>query len=345
MNSILFTFTAVRGTSYLHKEAKGFRPEDKDQLDGEIAWFTASMEDNDTLGEQFIARQKLRYANNPDAYAIRIKGEYRELAGRRIFGDAIPKIHVRPPIKSVWFRNRGLPTKVLPVEVPRIDLWAMPMKYHTYVIGSDVADGLSDGDFSTAHVICLETSEVVARLQCKIMPGPFATQLAFLGWFYNTAKINWEMNYEGANIYDRLSLMRYPNMAMRESFSGRVEDTLKMYGFRTSDGNAKHAIIGELREALCDGRLRLKDELTLNELKEFGYIRKDPGRGHLRGIAALVGHDDLVMSLAIAWYTTRQVTPSRLIDRGDDNFGDRLEKETLERMRSEERLRRRAFSV
>jgi hypothetical protein len=102
--------------------------------------------------------------------------------------------------------------------------------------------------------------------------------------------------------------MHYPRVCIRESFAGKIQSRLQQVGFRTS-GDSKHAIIQDLRDALGDGILVMPDALTFEELTEFGYLKKDRGNAKARGLGALKGHDDLVMSLAIAWYTTRFAGP------------------------------------
>ena len=308
----LIAATLVEASPFLFEIAEGFPAHLKDKIDDfdqsrtSVAWFSAGMDDNPTLTEDYKAHVRHVLRKDPDMLKIRYYGEPTELAGQRIFREILGDVKkaVRPAKEHYWFTGKGIPENVADNAMLRVDVYDRPRPHMRYVMATDLAEGLIDGDWTTCHVICVDTSSVVAKFKGRIEPGPWGKILAWLGYWYNTAVINWEHNMQGAAVEDRLNQMHYPNRAPRYSFAGRQEKALKQFGFRTT-GESKHAIIQDLRDALGDGVLVMPDQETYDELANFGYLRKEAGTARLRGLGALTGHDDLVMSLAIAWFTTR----------------------------------------
>ncbi len=308
----LITATLIEASPFLFDIAEQFPEEARNNMEGfgpiKVSWFNATMYDNPTLPESYIQRMEYLLRKSPEMRAIRIMGEPTELAGLRIFKEALPIVRpqISEPSAHYWFTDDGRPRAVSDNELWQWDVWELPRPNMRYVIGADLSEGGVDGDWTAAHVICADTSSVVAKFRGKIEPGPFGRYLAYMGWWYNTAVLNWEFNMQGAAVKDRLTQVRYPNLAMQESFSGKVKSGLSQYGFRTT-AQSKHAIISDLRDSLGDGMLVMPDQETLSELQDFGYIRKDRGGARFKGMGVLPpgDHDDMVMSLAISWYTTR----------------------------------------
>ena len=342
-SQLLMTFTAVKGTTFMHDELGGFdearrnalENDPNDKIGGQIAWFTAKMEDNDTIPRDFIEWRKQSLRRDPDMYAIRMEGKYVELGGKRIFqANCLKRSEeaLRNPLETYWFNERGTPHRVQSHVPHLIEVYEYPSAKQEYAIGSDISSGGVDGDWTTAHVLDLRTGKIVCKARLKIDPFEWGKNLAFLGKWYNAAWINWEMNHEGAAVLNGLRVMGYPKLVKRESFAGKIHTQLDQWGFQTS-GNSKHTIIHRLQAELSEGHILCPDKETIEELRNFGYIRKDPGNSRFRGMAAMSGHDDLVMSLAITCYTASRVQSSGKME-PEKNFGDLLEEETLRRMKS-----------
>ena len=184
-----------------------------------------------------------------------------------------------------------------------------------YVVGADVAEESSEGDFSCAQVLRHDTLEQVAIWHGHIAPRRFALELADLGYFFNTAYMVCEFN--GCGAVTCVSLQNdlvYPKMYWREPFDRMVGSvSVERPGFLTSSRTKKFVLDGLANSlwdvAHDDGHhgLRLHDEETVRELLayEHNYTRygasaygAPPGK-----------HDDRVMALALAVEGCRQFQP------------------------------------
>jgi len=337
--------TPVRGSQSMDNEFNGFRESERGAIDGKVAWFSASVEDNDTLPKEFIEEQKRRYKNDPDMYKIRVLGQFVNLRGRHIFADAIEFLESRKAPAKEWLRFGPSGSPFFSKEhVPLSwDLWRRPIPGRKHVIGADLSEGGLLGDYTAAFVLDVDSGEIIARFHGKIEPGPFGRELAFCGHFMGNATLNWEMNMQGAAVLDRLRQMHYPRLALRESFGGRVKTAIQTYGFRT-DHNSKHAIITNLQDGLKDGLLLIPDHDTIEELANFGYLRKEESTSKTVGMGALDGHDDLVMALAITWYTGRRFAMSGRAPDPEKSFDEQLFEEALEEVSGQKKRRPSIFS-
>jgi hypothetical protein len=326
----------VESSPFLFEVAEGFPESLKNQEAGYVSWFTAGMEDNPTLPQDYIEHAKKTLKKDPDMFKIRVQGIPTELQGKRIFRDCLEPTRKRlcDPIGYYWFNERGFPIQVSESDLLRLDVYDIPRPHLRYVIGADLAEGGLSGDWTTCHVICVDNSTVVAKLKGKIEPGPFGKYLAWIGYWYNTATLNWEFNMQGAAVKDRLDQMRYRHVAIRESFSGRIDKVLNQVAFRTS-GDSKHVVISDLRDSLADDVLVVKDRETYEELLNFGYLKKNAEWSRFKGMGALSGHDDLVISLAIAWYTTRFAQGPRK-SKIQKTWGEELEEYTIRKLKREQ---------
>lgn len=329
----LLTLTPVNGTQFMWDEFGGFREDDFEVMDGEMSWFTASMEQNDTLPEDYIKRMKHQFRNDPDMYAIRIEGKYVNMRGRCLFSSVVSRMReeAQPAKERIRFNSDGKqrPTEM---ETECWEVWKRPEPGHQYVIGADLAEGGLEGDYTAAFVLDTDLAEVVAKYHGKSEPGPFGRELVYCGRWFNKAIINWEMNMQGAAVLDRMREMQYPRLALRNSMGGRVKTQLQTYGFRT-DRHSKPTIIENLRDALADEMLYVPDLETIDELGHFGYLRKGQASGGNLGMGALSGHDDLVMALAIAWHTAKKNTRISRAPEVPKNFGDELEEMVIKESR------------
>jgi len=179
-----------------------------------------------------------------------------------------------------------------------------------YVIGADIAEAVSDGDFSCAQVLRHDTLEQVAVWHGKTPPLVFADELENLGYWYNTAHITPEFAGIGSvtcmALYDSLL---YPNLYVRERLNvlGGKTSPLRP-GFVTSGTTKKH-ILDNLAMLLYDDEITIWDPATIRELQDFEF---NYGRSGIAAYAAREGrHDDLVMALALAVEGARQYVVPR----------------------------------
>lgn len=186
-----------------------------------------------------------------------------------------------------------------PIERKGLDrnvwIWKYPLAENKYVISADVARG--DGkDFSTFHVIDLNTGEVVAEYRGKIAPDRFGDLLNEFGLMYNKALLCPENNTYGFATIIRLRDLNYPKMYYQKSSAVYIGDYIPpgntdTAGFSTS-GKSRGLILTKLEELIRNKQIITYSSRFYDELKTF--VWQD------NRVAAMKGeNDDLVMSLAI----------------------------------------------
>lgn len=185
-------------------------------------------------------------------------------------------------------------------------VYTAPKEGGVYAIGADVAEGLADGDWSTAFVLDCRTGEQVASVRCRCPEAEFAERLAWLGKLYNRALLAPEVNNHGHAVVSHLvRVLGYPNLYQREDLDARGVRSRKP-GWLTSSAT-KPVLVTELAKALRDRGLRLADPETL---AEFAAYEHKSGGGYGAPDAA-GAHDDLVMAAGIAWQVRAQALAAR----------------------------------
>lgn len=170
-------------------------------------------------------------------------------------------------------------------------IWGGVEDKGVYVIGADVAEGLSYGDYSSAHVINAETFEVVGHWHGHIAPDIFGSMLAILGEFYNNALIGVENNNHGLTTLKALQNAGYKNIYRQRKLGVVRPSPTETLGWRTTS-TTKPLMIDELAAVIRDNSLVIYCHKSIAELRLF--VRKQNGR--MSGSP----HDDRVISLAIA---------------------------------------------
>ena len=187
-----------------------------------------------------------------------------------------------------------------------IEIYETPNIYQ-YCIGGDTAG--EGSDWFTGHVLNAKTGKQVARLRHQMDEDLYVRQMYCLGYWYNhknnrtgiikPALMCIESNFSS---YPNKELVRlgYSNLFVRtkeDKFSGVMD---KSYGFRTTSVT-RPVIIAELVKIVRESVELLNDKLTLEEMLTF--VKNEKGRPEAQQGA----HDDLVMGLAIAYYSRNQV--------------------------------------
>lgn len=247
------------------------------------AWYDAKARDLE--GREWQLHQE--YPNSEDEAFIK--------SGRPVFDvDALAKMATEVP--TVGFLDAVQGSHKAPgfVKAPNqpLSIFEMPKMGKKYVIGADVAEGLAHGDFSSAHVIRVDTGQVVAVWHGRVDPDVFGDKiLAELGYFYFGALIGVEVNNHGLTTCKALQRDRYPKVYYRRVVDTAFRSQQKMIGWRT-DVKTKPLMIDELARALRDGAIDLRCTFTIAELRT--YVRDDAGK--MQGSP----FDDRVISLALA---------------------------------------------
>lgn len=177
---------------------------------------------------------------------------------------------------------------------------------HGYVIGADFA---RLNDFSVFTVVDLNTGEVARQDRVNIVA--WAQQLAHLKEVsreYGNALVVADVTGLGDPLVEMLSAQGVPVEAVRFS-------SLQI----------KEALISKLSLGIQYKKITmLDDEDTRKEFRSFVYTRTESGQ--LRMAAAGAGHDDRVISHALAWskVPSEFITPAEQIEKGSaffDQFG------------------------
>jgi hypothetical protein len=167
-----------------------------------------------------------------------------------------------------------------------------------YLMVADVARG--DGeDFSTFHIIKLETVEVVGEYQGKPTPDMFANMLNQVGREFGGCMLVVENNNIGYTVLDKLVEYEYPNLyySIKSTHEYIEQHQAEAHhsavpGFSTSM-KTRPLIIAKLEEFIRNKLIKLYSSRTVNEMKTFIWRNGKP--------QAMKGyHDDLIMALAIA---------------------------------------------
>ncbi len=177
-----------------------------------------------------------------------------------------------------------------------IKIYETPRPYTPYVVGGDTAGDGSDN--FTGQVINNLTGNQAAVYKNQFDEDMYAEQMYCLGKHYNYALESIETNFSTYPV-KILTRLGYTNQFVREredTFTGSVA---KAYGFRT-DKLTRPSAIAELVKIVRESVDLINDMDTLNEMLTF--VRNEKGRPEAKEGA----HDDLIMALAIAYYSRGQ---------------------------------------
>ena len=177
-------------------------------------------------------------------------------------------------------------------------IWEEYQKDATYLISADVARG--DGkDYSTFHVIKIETNEVVGEYQGKLTPDIFSGILYDAGKEYGDCMIVVENMAAGHTVLDKLVEREYPNIYYSyKSTHEYVDQVTAEYsnsavaGFTTSS-KTRPLIIAKMEEFIRNKLLTIYSTRLLEEMKTFIWHNGRPQ-------AMRKYNDDLVMACAIS---------------------------------------------
>ncbi|WP_211749917.1 PBSX family phage terminase large subunit [Paenibacillus sp. Marseille-Q4541] len=186
--------------------------------------------------------------------------------------------------------------KWIPADDGYIKVFELPQSRIPYVIGGDTAGDGSDN--FTGQVINNVTGKQVAVYKNQFDEDLYAEQMYCLGRYFNSALISIETNFSSHPV-KVLMRLGYRNMYVREredTFTGSVT---KAYGFKT-DKLTRPSAIAELVTVARENIHLINDMDTLNEMLTF--VRNEKGRPEAKEGA----HDDLVMALAIGYYSRGQ---------------------------------------
>ena len=169
-------------------------------------------------------------------------------------------------------------------------IYKEPLPGKKYVIGGDVAEGLTTGDYSVASVVGFD-KEIKALYVGHIEPDDFSKLIRVLGYKYNTALLAVEFNKDGNWVNTDLNINNYPNIYLRTQIDDVTKTVTRSFGWLTTR-NTRDFALGELKRHFNASTINCKP--LLEEIKTF--VRNKRGKPE----AAPGAHDDVVMATAIA---------------------------------------------
>lgn len=180
-----------------------------------------------------------------------------------------------------------------------IKLYTLPNQLYdtSFAIGGDTAG--EGSDFFVADVLDAKTGIQVAKLRHQFDADQYTRQMYCLGKYYRDALIGIEANFDSYPIKE-LQRIGYQKQYVREAQDTYTGKTEKRYGFKTTS-LTRPTIISKLIEIVREHCDTINDKETLEEL--LTIVRSEKGRVE----APQGGHDDQMMSLAIAHEIREQV--------------------------------------
>ena len=181
-------------------------------------------------------------------------------------------------------------------------VWEAADYSREYMITADVARG--DGkDFSTAHVIDIQTNTQVAEYRGQMSPKEFGYFLVGLGSEYNNAMLVVENASIGWATLDSIIERGYRNLyhspksdqLTAESYLKVFEGNSEMTPGFTMSMRTRPLVVNKFREYVGDRSVTIQSKRLLEEMKVFVWKNGRP--------EAQTGYnDDLVMAFGIAMY-------------------------------------------
>ncbi len=166
----------------------------------------------------------------------------------------------------------------------QLQTWFPAVEGRKYLVAVDTAGGMSDGDYSAAQVIDIETGLQCAELQAKLGTLELAKAVAELGKEFNGALIAVERNNHGHGVLAYLDgVARYPRIYAQDGMAGWV-----------TSAASKPMMVSRLGSVLVEQEGLFQSRRLLMECRTF-VRRKDGKTG-----AASGSHDDCVMAMALA---------------------------------------------
>jgi hypothetical protein len=174
-----------------------------------------------------------------------------------------------------------------------VEIYVEPVKGRAFCIGCDVAGGGASGNESYAAVLDVETCEQVAALHGRWLPETFGAHAADLAHYYGDALLAVEANNHGHSTLNTLrNVLHYPNLYCLVDY--RTGQKADEPGWKT-DGRTRPLMLGELRQGVEQGWMKIRDGTFLAQCRTFKLDRDEE-----KYKAAPGCHDDSVIAWAIA---------------------------------------------
>ena len=171
-----------------------------------------------------------------------------------------------------------------------IFIYKRPVKNHEYVIGSDVAEGLEEGDKSTFVILDRETKETVVTAEYTLQPDRHGDVLEQYSRLYNNAFLGVERNNHGHSTLNTLeNKHKYKNLFSMIRYNTKTKKDTEKIGWETTE-QSKFLMLDELDTAHRNEEIVILDSRII---KQMMTVQKQDGKVNING-------KDLVAALAIA---------------------------------------------
>ena len=175
-------------------------------------------------------------------------------------------------------------------------IWKEPFTGHKYVMGVDVSRGDSE-DYSTFQIIDFDTREQVAEFVGKLPPDTMAEICFKWANMYSAFVVIDITGGMGVSTSRKMQELGYKNLYVdgvdyQNKWKYDPKQAEKIPGINFNSKRVQ--IIASFEEAIRHD-FDIKSSRLLNEMNSFVYINGRPD--HQKG-----GHDDLIMSIAMAMY-------------------------------------------
>lgn len=235
-----------------------------------------------------------RRINNPMRFAQEYGLEFLS-SGRPVFSSDLIK-RLRKGILKVGdkTKNEDGTEGIVTVREDGLVLYFPPRPGKKYVMGSDVAEGVTGGDYSTCVIFDRETGDEVAMWRGHMAPDRFGVVLNTWGRLYNDALGVIEINNHGLTTVTAMKNLMYPQLYFRPSkFDQMGTSYTDRLGWKTTRVT-RPLMIDDFRESLADGSLKIHSEKTIDEMLTFVY--SDSGDA----VCQSGFHDDLLFGSFVA---------------------------------------------
>ncbi len=181
-------------------------------------------------------------------------------------------------------RIKELPAPIAMRLGGKLCIWFPPVTGRRYLVAVDTAGGGSEGDYSVAQVLEIDTGLQCAELQARLSPLELAEEAARLAKEYNGAWLVVERNNHGSGVLAYLhGVSKYQRIYSQDGQDGWLTSVVH-----------RPRMLGALAAALVEVPGIFFSNRLLQECRSF--VRHRNGK-----IGASAGaHDDCVMAMAMA---------------------------------------------
>ncbi|MGL4863253.1 MAG: hypothetical protein ACRC4T_09085, partial [Cetobacterium sp.] len=171
-----------------------------------------------------------------------------------------------------------------------IEVYKEPEEGKTYVIGSDVAEGLDEHDDSTFVILCRETLEEVANGEYTAKPDEHGHILVKWAKKYNNALIGVERNNHGHSTLNTIiNTCKYSNVYIERTLDKKKNKETDKPGWLTS-ATSKYVMLDDLDTAIRNEEIKIN---SIRILKQAKTVQREDGKIPTTG-------KDLIMATGIA---------------------------------------------